>query len=347
MSGERRISPDPRRDADRAAVGRPSAADAPGDAGDAPRPEAGAPVKAGGGAVARIVRAAGAVRAWGGRPSNQRWLLAVAVVGLLVLGVVSFRSLPEDTALHWLPMLALFLVLAPAIWLLNALEYRAIARAADQRISVDSAIRVSFAASVANLLPVPGGVAVRTAALKLAGTTLRAAVAVNVIAGVLWVGTTALAVGVVFMADGELRVTGGVSLAVGAGIVAASAVVLRRRVAAWRRVFVELLLIEAASTLLASLQVAASLAAIGYAATVTSAVTIASSSVIAAAVGFFPAGLGIKEALAGALAVGVGVPAAVAVTASIVERALTLAAMGLFALGLWIRLRRVERRQGG
>jgi hypothetical protein len=268
-------------------------------------------------------------------------LIAAAI--FLVLAVVSFRALPEGVELRPLFMVAIALGAAPATLLLNALEYRAMAKAVGHRVGLGSAARVSLLATLANYLPAPGGVAVRTAALKLQGSSIGSALSINAIAGIIWVGATALLVGAALLTRPDFAERGLVVIAAGAAILAGSALVLRRR-PGWRRAFVELLLIEAGTTLVAALRVALAFAAIRQSIAVSGAVTIASAQVIAAAVGIFPAGLGIREAIAAGLAVTVQASAAAAVAASAVDRLAALVGLTLCAPVLGLSMRSLTAR---
>jgi uncharacterized membrane protein YbhN (UPF0104 family) len=277
-----------------------------------------------------------AARAWSSRPRNKRWLLLSAFAIFVVLAVISFLNLPDGVALRPGFMVAIALIAAPAGWLLNTFEYRSIAKAAGHRVSLDTALQVTLAVNLANLLPVPGGVAVKTAALKLEGTSLGSAVSVNAIAGIIWIGATAALVGLALLTDPAFVARGAVLATVGAAMLGGAALSLRRRLPGWRRVFVELVAIETGSTLVAALRTALAFAAIGETASIAAVITVASAHVLAVAIGFFPAGLGLSEALAAALALTVQVSPAVAVAASAVERVssatgriLILSAMGL------------------
>jgi uncharacterized membrane protein YbhN (UPF0104 family) len=280
-----------------------------------------------------------AARDWASRPSNKRWLLLIAFAIFAVLAFISFRNLPEGVELRPLFMVAIVLIGAPATYLLNAFEYRSIAKAAGHRVTLGTALQVSMAASLANLLPAPGAVAVRTAALKLEGSSIGSALSVNAIAGIIWIGATALVVGIALLADPDSAGGGAVVATAGAAILVGGALALRRRLHDWRRVFVELLVIETGTTLAAAFQFALAFAAIGQSVSIGAAITIASAQVLAAAIGVFPAGLGVREALAAGLAVSVQVPAAVAVAASAIERACSLIGWTVYlpALGLYLR----------
>jgi hypothetical protein len=286
----------------------------------------------------RVEGALLAARAWSSRPRNKRWLLLIAFAIFVVLAVISFQNLPDGVALQPGFMVAIALIAAPAGWLLNTFEYRSIAKAAGHRVSLDTALQVTLAVNLANLLPVPGGVAVKTAALKLEGSSLGSAVSVNAIAGIIWIGATAALVGIALLTDPDFVARGAVVATVGAAMLGGAALSLRRRLPGWRRVFVELV---------AALRTALAFAAIGETASIAAFITIASAHVLAVAIGFFPAGLGLSEALAAALALTVQVSPAVAVAASAVERVSSAAGRILILSAMGLHLRNASRRRVG
>lgn len=295
----------------------------------------------------RVEGALLAARAWSSRPRNKRWLLLIAFAIFVVLAVISFLNLPDGVALQPGFMVAIALIAAPVGWLLNTFEYRSIAKAAGHRVSLDTALQVTLAVNLANLLPVPGGVAVKTAALKLEGSSLGSAVSVNAIAGIIWIGATAALVGIALLTDPAFVVRGAVVATVGAAMLGGAALSLRRRLPGWRRVFVELVAIETGSTLVAALRTALAFAAIGETASIAAVITIASAHVLAVAIGFFPAGLGLSEALAAALALTVQVSPAVAVAASAVERVSSATGRILILSAMGLHLRNASRRRVG
>jgi uncharacterized membrane protein YbhN (UPF0104 family) len=293
----------------------------------------------------RLERAFLVAQGWASRPRTKRWLLVVAFAIFVLLAAISFRNLPEGVELRPLFMVAITLIGAPATWFLTAFEYRSIAKAAGHRVSFDNALQVSLAASLANLLPAPGGVAVKTAALKLEGSSLGSALSINAIAGLIWVGTTAALVGIALLTDPAFVARGAVVATIGLAILVGGGLALRRRRPGWRRVFVELFLIEVGTTLVAALRVAFAFAAIGESASIAAATTMASAQVLAVAIGIFPAGLGVREALAAGLAVTVQVMPAVAVAASAVDRVAMAIGRVLFLPAVGLYLRTASRRR--
>lgn len=272
--------------------------------------------------VSRATRVARSAQQIASKPSVRPWLLAVTAAMFVALVVVSFRSLPEGRSVRPGLLAVLVLVATPSTLVLNAVQYRTMAAALGHRIGLRSAMRVSIVATLVNYLPIPapGGIAVRTAALARRGSTIRSAISINAITGLLWAGIAALVAGVALLAEPDLAGRGAITAAVGAVVVAGSGVLVRRIGPHWRRVFVEMLVTQAALVLTSGVRVWISLAAIGQPASLGAALAISCSTVIAAMIGIAPAGLGLREAVAGGLAAAVDVPVAAAVAASAVDR---------------------------
>lgn len=278
-----------------------------------------------------MIAAFGVVRRVAARPSVRPWLLAGAAVAFVGMANVSFRSLPEDgRAARPLLVVPIVVLAAPATLVLNALEYRAMAAALGHRLGMRSAMRVGLTASLANYLPAPGGVAVRTAALKGRGSSISSAVSINAVAGAVWLAVAALLAGCALVVTGSV---GRGAAAMGAGAVVLGGVLLwaRRGGVGWRETFGRLLVVETGIVVVSGLRLWIALAAIGEAVSLGAAVAISGSSVIAAAVGIFPAGLGLREAIGGGLAAAVDVPVAAAVAAMAVDRVCGQAGMALCA----------------
>lgn len=272
--------------------------------------------------LARCVGVARSAQRFASKPSVRPWLLGVTVIVFVALVVLSFRALPEDRAVKPGLVAVLVLVATPSTLVLNAVQYRTMAAALDHRIGVRSAMRVSIVATLVNYLPIPapGGIAVRTAALAKRGSTLRSAISINAITGLLWAGLAGVVAGLALLAEPDLAARGGVTAAVGVVLVLVSGVLVRRIGTQWRRIYVEMLLTQAALVLTSGVRVWLSLAAIGQSESLGAALAISGSTVIAALVGIAPAGLGLREAIAGGLAAAVAVPVAAAVAASAVDR---------------------------
>jgi uncharacterized membrane protein YbhN (UPF0104 family) len=292
----------------------------------------------GAGSLRRVMAAAGSVRQLASRPRVRPWLFAATALIFVALAVMSFRSLPDEGRSAKPALVAvLVLVTAPATLALNALEYRFMASRLGHRIDFRHAMRVSLIASIANYLPAPGGVAVRTAALKRQGSTVRSAVSVNAVAGLVWIGSTGLIGGAVMLADDRLAGRAAAAIALGVLAIAGAVVWLSRGGGDWLPLFRQILLIELAVVVVSGTRVWLSLAAIGQPADFGASIAISSSTVFAALLGIFPAGLGLRELIAGGIATAVEVPAASAVAASAVDRIASQVGMAVTAVLIGIK----------
>jgi hypothetical protein len=287
-----------------------------------------------------------AAQRFASRPSVRPVLLAVTVVMFVLLVVASFRALPDDRTVRPALLAVLVLVATPSTLILNAVQYRVMASALDHDIGLRSAMRVSIAATLVNYLPIPapGGIAVRTAALARRGSTIRSAISINAVTGLLWAGLAAVIAGVALLPEPDLARRGALVAAGGGVAVVASGVLVRRTGPRWRRTFVEMVLTQAGLVLTSGIRVWLSLAAIGQAASLGAALAISCSTVVAAMVGIAPAGLGLREAIAGGLAAAVDVPVAAAVAASAVDRVASQVGLLLCAPFTGLRWRDVTGR---
>ncbi|HEY8525576.1 MAG TPA: lysylphosphatidylglycerol synthase domain-containing protein [Acidimicrobiales bacterium] len=290
------------------------------------------------GAVRRLAAAARSARELANRPRVRPWLFAATALVFVALAVTSFRSLPDEGRSARPEVVAvLVLVTTPLTLLLNAFEYRFMASRLGHRVGMRPAMKVSLIASIANYLPAPGGIAVRTAALKREGSTVRSAVSINAVAGLVWLGATGLIGGGSMLLDDRLVGRGVAATVAGTVAMVGSVVWLRRGGGRWAPMFWQILGIEVAVVLVSGARVWLSLAAIGQATDFGAAIAISSATVFAALFGIFPAGLGLRELIAGGIATAVAVPAASAVAASAVDRIASQVGMALTAVVVGVR----------
>lgn len=277
-----------------------------------------------------------------GSPRWRRAAYATAVVLFVGTAWAGFASLPA----HRGPIEPLFFivvagVLAPATTIVNAAEYAGAARFVGVRVRPVDALRVAVMSTAANILPVPGAVLVRAAALRAAGTGSVPAARSVLAASTLWVAATGAILGMLVLASAE-RLALGALLIVGA---AALVAVAHRMAGAQHRpdgieTTARLLAVESAATALGAARLWCCARGLGFEVGAGDAVVLASASVLAAAIGFAPGGLGVREALAGAIAPLVGVPAAVGASSSVVDRVLGYVGVALAATAFAIGGRR-------
>lgn len=255
--------------------------------------------------------------------------LVVAVAAFGVTSWLAFRSLPEGTELAAWPLVWLA-VLAPLTTAGNAAEYVAIGRALGQRVGAADAVRTAVLSSAANLLPIPGAVAVRAHRLRAAG--YRRSIGATTAAGICWLGT-ALAVAAVAHLATEREARTLVVLAAGLLTLAASWWLHARSATvpdpgvAWLLV----LACELGQVAVAAVRYAFAVAALDLSASATQSLGLAVAPVAASAVGLLPGGLGLREAIAASLAALVDLPASVGAAATAVDRVVGLAVLAVLA----------------
>jgi len=268
-------------------------------------------------------------RAVGSR--GRRWLLPLAVLAFVVTAAVAFGNLPEDLDLRWWPIVVSALVLSPLTTAANAGEFAATARVLGARVGAREALRVAVLSSAANLLPVPGAVAVRTHRLREAGG-YRPAFRVTAAAGLCWLGVALAAAGA---ADGVAngRAAGAVPAAAGAACVVTAALVTRRTAttAEGRAAWWSVLAAEVGQVVVGAARLGLAVAALGYPVTVAQALGLAVAPVAASAIGVLPGGLGLREAIAATIGALVDLAAAVAGAAAALDRVVGLVVLAAVA----------------
>jgi uncharacterized membrane protein YbhN (UPF0104 family) len=272
------------------------------------------------GVLGRLVRLRAAVASVG-----ERKLLAVAVVLFVVASAVAASNLPPVETVHWPVLLLLPLVGVPATVATNAWEYAVTARLLRHRVPPAEAARVSILSTAANLLPIPGAVLVRTRALRQRGSRLTPALSVTTLIGLAWVGVAGVLAGGLHLVVGE-RPFGAAVLALGVLVCAGTGVAVTRQaaVSASPADLATVVAVEVVAVLVAAARLLLALWGLGYDASVTQALALSLAAVLGSAVGFLPAGLGVRELLAAGIGPLVGLPAAVSLVATAVDRLLGL-----------------------
>jgi hypothetical protein len=283
------------------------------------------------------------------RQAYKRHPLAAGVTAGGLFLAVFIPAIGRYHRLHLHPDPALLVtvaIFAPPIFVsLNAAEFALIARMTSHRVTTREAVTVSVSGTIANLLPIPGSVVIRSAALVAAGQTMGSTLRSVVKVGGVWIGVTAVAFGSA-TAVGDPAV-GAVIAAGGLCLMVACLVRIRHQVddpGLARRLMATVVAIEAAAVAFDAVRLLLILHAIGIHAGVLDALALTSANVLSTAVGILPAGLGLREALSAGLGAASGLPAAAAVTATVVDRVLTLVGLGAFSVGLLAWTKTVARR---
>jgi uncharacterized membrane protein YbhN (UPF0104 family) len=264
---------------------------------------------------------------------GERRLLLIAVVLFLVASAVGAANLPPvETSVRWPVLLLLPLIGVPATVATNAWEYSVTARLLGYRIPPPDAARVSVLSTAANLLPIPGAVLVRSRALNQRGTGMGSALSITTAIGIAWVGVTAVMAGGLQLFVGEPALgaavlAGGLVVLVLSGLLAA-----RTRGVTLRRSDIgTVLAVEVVAVLVAATRLQLVLWGLGYSPGADQSMALSLAGSLGSAVGFLPAGLGVREVLAAGIGPIVGLPAAVSLVATAVDRVLGLVVLAAIA----------------
>lgn len=229
------------------------------------------------------------------------------------------------TQLNIWPAVILFCVMTPLGLLYGAAGLLQLASIGGHRISFFDAWRSAGYAQLAEALPLPGGAIVRSAALVQAGSTVGRSVVLVGAAAVLWVALSASVAGLVLyqwdpllggsMATFAMLVTIGVVqwIARQAGLRIAAGVLVHRLIG---------LVLMSARMFLAFL-------VIGEVLQLSTTFYFAFSNIAGSAAAIAPAGLGIGEAIAAAMATLVEIPPEVAFLAVAINRIISITSCGI------------------
>jgi uncharacterized membrane protein YbhN (UPF0104 family) len=288
-------------------------------------------------AGARLTRILEAIRR---RPSPrvQRVLLVVSVVIFVAAAVAGIDRFPATNQVRWGLVVAAGGLGMPLNVALNAAEFQVIGRMLGQRVGFGTGVRVTIVGSAANLLPLPGSTLVRIQALAAGGGRYRRVVSATVVVGVLAVGASLLLAGVAQAPTAPPLLVAGV-LAAGVAALGLGLAVLRvsgadRLEMRWGAAAIALEFLYAS---ISALRLWLILVGLGMDVGLPSAFALTAVGTLATAVGFFPAGIGIRETLMGAVSPLVGVPMAVGLTGAVAERTFWFIVLAVAALVLLAR----------
>lgn len=229
----------------------------------------------------------------------RRWrgVLIVALVLFLAGSVWSIRELGVVWSdLDWTAGALALLLVAPSIWF-NALELQLCARAAGNSMPLAQALCYSNVATLSNLLPVPASAIVRGGALVKNGASLAASGQIVLAAGLIWLAMAAgISAAAIIPGSGGLM-AGAAAAGVAAGI---AAWIARRSGIGVASGFVA---VRVALLGLAVVRLHFCFAAIGVMLPPEDVAVYTVASILGSAAGIVPAGLGVSEGIAAALAV--------------------------------------------
>lgn len=271
------------------------------------------------------------------RETSGFWII-VAVAGFLIGGALSVRSLDlQNARIQIWPLVVVAFAGVPAAALLTAREYHLSTRSAGLEVSFVDALRTSITATAANLLPLPGGAIVRVAELTRSGSSPLMAAGITAAMGMIWIGTAGFAAAIALLFVNN-PVAAGLFALGGAGFLALGWPAFRGG-RGGSALFRATVLVELASVAVDAARLWLVFRGIGITLSPAEPTVISLSNVLASAVGIFPGGLGLREALAAALAPLVSVDSGLAFMTTAINRFVAIIVQAPLLLGLVARRR--------
>lgn len=268
----------------------------------------------------------------------KRLMLLFAFAAFLAGIVFSIFMEPDAfTNIAWEPMVIVLLVTVPFSILANSLEYYLLARQIGLPVSLAYAVEVTIISSAANMLPLPGGALVRIAALRKAGASYRGGVGATLLGAIIWIGVSFVIAGggVASMAPGFVAM----SLIVLGILALVAGLILSARTRGGLRIGALVVLNRTITVIITAARFYFCLIAIGYLPSYAQAAALTVSGVAGSAISIVPAGLGVRELVAAALAPVVLMPPAIGFLAASLSRVLGLVALLPVSLFLAFRHR--------
>jgi hypothetical protein len=250
---------------------------------------------------------------------RAKWRLPIlfAALALFVIGsIVSFRSMDiRWDEIQLAPLLFLVAVLVPLNIIYSAINMMLMGRASNVRITLTDGIRISAFAQVAEMLPIPGGAIVRTAALMKAGVGGLRSTGLVLAFSILWVACAAIGGGIALVDAG---LPAFILLAAGSGMATATIGWL-----GWKFDWGTALLATVLRVLgiaLVGWRIVVAFTVIGVAISWMASLTFAFTVILGTAASIVPAGLGVGESLSALVADRVSVAPAAAFLAAAIAR---------------------------
>lgn len=270
----------------------------------------------------KLLEAARRFNEIGQRPGLRRAALFAAIATFAIGLVVSIRQLPEGLGILGPRFLALVaLVGVPTAIALNAVETRLAATLVGASFAWSQSLRIGLLSSAANMLPLPGGALVRVAALKGAGASLLRSSVTTTLTAAIWLGLALLYAGLLVLPANPMAAS--LLLTFGTIATVAFCAALFRACRSMKLVAI-VIFVRSAAIGVGVLRMYWVLIALGVAVTYRDVGLFAVADVAGSAVSIVPAGLGISEAIAAALAPLIQVPAAAAFLAVGLNRVIAL-----------------------
>ncbi len=273
------------------------------------------------------------------QPFSRRTQLIVTTVtsgALAIVTVWAWRTADLSFSdLNWLAISVAFLAGGSATLWLKMLEYDAAARIIGLSTSRRRAFDVAVVSAAANLLPIPGSLLVTTRSLSEQGAGYGRAALASAIPGLAWLGLAGVVGGPAIVVAGGSVLGAFVTVGGCAGLALTGAMFRRQAPVTGRaRLAIRILAIEGSWIAISAFRFWLLLIAIGVSPTPAQSVALAVAGAMSVAIGFFPGGLGIREALIALLSPIISLPLSEGFVLGIVDRIVWLTFLSLAAVAV-------------
>ena len=233
------------------------------------------------------------------------------------------------------PLAILFFVCVPLTTVLNTAEFQVMSRMAGSRVGWPQSFEITIYASAANMLPLPGGMIARVAALKAHGATVRFGSLIVVLFAGIW-GAIAFCYSGIWLAALGHQMLGVLFVAAGIGFLAMLSIVAIR-IKPQIPLILYAFVIRVSSLLVDVLRQMLAIWAFGIFVEFGEASVFSVSTFVGNAVSIVPAGLGVREIVVAAMSSLIALPVAIGFLSAAVNRAVGMGGLITLAFGLACR----------
>lgn len=260
------------------------------------------------------------------QPKVQRLALVAAscFFCIALYWAVSERPLTWDMVLSGQLYILLF-ALIPGMIVLNGLELKYASSLIGVTVRYLKALKISVVASAANMLPLPGGPLVRIGSVVSEGKGVKKGFLSVIVPAFFWLGLSLLAAAAAGAIVGQTLIA--ITMLLAGLLALATGWRLGGRQGTSKQTKAILMIVKAVGVAAEVLAMKFAFELIGVEVGLSQVIFISASSAIAAVTMIFPAGLGIREALAAGLGVAVGVPVAASILAASIVRLASIAVL--------------------
>ncbi len=267
--------------------------------------------------MSKILKALLAARNYSQKHSRAFGILGFCgFIGFVIYSAATFPTDDVESFNFWL-LLPCYIVVAPLMQLANALEFRAQGRMLDEDISLRECHDVTLNASMANMLPIPGSVLIRTIRLSRNNDKKQAALT-SVIVGLCWLGVSLLIGGVSLSFYSRYLLAGGLVLA--GVLLTGGSFHLYSKLTSSLPEFSKLIVVQIYLTAVSTLNMYLAFRTIGFPISTLQTTVVIVSGPVASSVGVFPSGIGLAESIVSFLSTLIGISAKVGFLAAALAR---------------------------